>query len=348
LEEESMGVNLSDIVSAEQVELEDVAGQVMAIDAYNAIYQFLSVIRQPDGKPLMDQRGRVTSHLAGLLYRNANFLELGIRPVYVFDGTPHKLKARTIMERSERRNKAKREWEEAVEKGDYQKAFSKATQSSRITNEVVESSRILLSYLGIPVVQAPEEGEAQAAYMALKGDVWAASSQDFDSLLFGAPRLVRNLTITGRRRNPGKDQSKEVPVEIIILEKVLQQAKLSREQLIDVCILMGTDFNEGVMGIGPKKGLKLIQEHGSLEKVMALLQVEIENFQEIREIFLGYEVMRDYRLEWRPPDRERVMSMLKEQYDFSEARVDSALKRMQAPDGRMKAVEGTQRSLDMF
>ncbi len=343
-----MGVNLSDIVSAEQVELEDVAGQVMAIDAYNAIYQFLSVIRQPDGKPLMDQRGRVTSHLAGLLYRNANFLELGIRPVYVFDGTPHKLKARTIMERSERRNKAKREWEEAVEKGDYQKAFSKATQSSRITNEVVESSRILLSYLGIPVVQAPEEGEAQAAYMALKGDVWAASSQDFDSLLFGAPRLVRNLTITGRRRNPGKDQSKEVPVEIIILEKVLQQAKLSREQLIDVCILMGTDFNEGVMGIGPKKGLKLIQEHGSLEKVMALLQVEIENFQEIREIFLGYEVMRDYRLEWRPPDRERVMSMLKEQYDFSEARVDSALKRMQAPDGRMKAVEGSQRSLDMF
>ena len=343
-----MGVNLSDIVSAEQVELEDVAGQVVAIDAYNAIYQFLSVIRQPDGKPLMDQRGRVTSHLAGLLYRNANFLELGIRPVYVFDGMPHKLKARTIMERSERRNKAKREWEEAVEKGDYHKAFSKATQSSRITNEVVESSRILLNYLGIPVVQAPEEGEAQAAYMALKGDVWAASSQDFDSLLFGAPRLVRNLTITGRRRNPGKDQSKEVPVEIIILEKVLEQAKLSREQLIDVCILMGTDFNEGVMGIGPKKGLKLIQEHGSLEKVMALLQVEIENFQEIRDIFLRYEVMRDYRLEWMPPDRDKVMSMLKEQYDFSEARVDSALKRMQSPDIRKKVVEGSQRSLDMF
>jgi flap endonuclease-1 len=343
-----MGVNLSDIVLAEQVELEDVAGQVVAIDAYNAIYQFLSVIRQPDGKPLMDQRGRVTSHLAGLLYRNANFLELGIRPVYVFDGIPHKLKARTIMERSERRNKAKREWEEAVEKGDYQKAFSKATQSSRITNEVVESSRILLSYLGIPVVQAPEEGEAQAAYMALKGDVWAASSQDFDSLLFGAPRLVRNLTITGRRRNPGKDQSKEVPVEIIILEKVLEQVKLSREQLIDVCILMGTDFNEGVMGIGPKKGLKLIQEHGSLEKVMALLQVEIENFQEIRDIFLGYEVMSDYCLEWRPPDRDKVMSMLKEQYDFSEARVDSALKRMQAPDSKNKVVEGSQRSLDMF
>ncbi len=344
-----MGVNLSDIISADQVELEDVANRTVAIDAYNAIYQFLSVIRQPDGKPLMDQRGRITSHLAGLLYRNANFLELGIQPIYVFDGTPHKLKARTIAERSERRAKAKRDWEEAVEKGDYQKAFSKATQSSRITNEIVESSRILLSHLGIPVVQAPEEGEAQAAYMALKGDVWAASSQDFDSLLFGAPRLVRNLTITGRRRNPGKDQSKEVPVEIIQLDKVLEQTRLTREQLIDVCILMGTDFNEGVMGIGPKKGLKLMQEQGSLEKVMGLLQVQIEDYQEIRDIFLRYEVMTGYNLEWREPDRDKVMSLLRDQYDFSEVRVDSALKRMRLDkDSKRRVVEGSQRSLDMF
>jgi flap endonuclease-1 len=344
-----MGVNLSDIVTAEQVELEDISGRTIAIDAYNAIYQFLSVIRQPDGKPLMDQRGRVTSHLAGLLYRNANFLELGILPVYVFDGTPHRLKARTISERSERRAKAKREWEDAVEKGDYHKAFSKATQSSRITNEIVESSRILLSHLGIPVVQASMEGEAQAAFMAIKGEVWAASSQDFDSMLFGAPLLVRNLTITGKRRSPGKDQSKEVPVEIIRLEQVLEQLRLTREQLVDLCILMGTDFNEGVMGIGPKKGLKLMQEHGSLERVMQVLQVEIEHHQEIRDIFLRYEALVDYRLEWRAPDREQVMSLLHGQYDFSEARVDGALKRM-SPDrgGRPRPAEKGQRSLDMF
>jgi flap endonuclease-1 len=344
-----MGVNLSDIVTAEQVELEDLAGRTVAIDAYNAIYQFLSVIRQPDGKPLMDQRGRVTSHLAGLLYRNANFMELGIRPVYVFDGTPHRLKARTISERSQRRAKAKREWEEAVEKGDYQKAFSKATQSSRITNEIVESSRILLSHLGIPVVQASEEGEAQAAFMAIRGDVWAASSQDFDSLLFGAPLLVRNLTISGRRRNPGKDQSKEVPVEIIRLEDVLGQLGLTREQLVDLCILMGTDFNEGVMGIGPKKGLKLMQEHRTLEAVMQLLQVDIEHHQEIRDIFLRYEALTDYQLEWRRPDRERVISMLHGEYDFSEARVDGALKRMSPEQAkRPMPADKSQRSLDMF
>ena len=344
-----MGVNLSDIITMDKLELEDLSGKTVAIDAYNAIYQFLSVIRQPDGKPLMDQRGRVTSHLAGLLYRNANLLELGIRPAYVFDGMPHKMKMRTIAERSERRAKAKRDWEDAVQKGDYQKAFSKATQSSKITNEIVESSRILLTYLGIPVVQAPEEGEAQAAYMAMKGDVWAASSQDFDSLLCGAPRLVRNLTLTGKRKMPGKDESKEISVELIHLEKVLQETKLTRHQLIDLCILMGTDFNEGVMGIGPKKGLKLIQEHRDLEGVMKVLQVEIEGYQEIRHIFMEYETNPEYSLEWKYPDREKVLSLLKDQYDFSEARVDSALKRMTGTkEGKAKVVEGAQRSLDMF
>jgi len=344
-----MGVNLSDIITMDKLELEDLSGKTVAIDAYNAIYQFLSVIRQPDGKPLMDQRGRVTSHLAGLLYRNANLLELGIRPAYVFDGMPHKMKMRTIAERSERRAKAKRDWEDAVQKGDYQKAFSKATQSSKITNEIVESSRILLTYLGIPVVQAPEEGEAQAAYMAMKGDVWAASSQDFDSLLCGAPRLVRNLTLTGKRKMPGKDESKEISVELIHLEKVLQETKLTRHQLIDLCILMGTDFNEGVMGIGPKKGLKLIQEHRDLEGAMKVLQVEIEGYQEIRHIFMEYETNPEYSLEWKYPDREKVLSLLKDQYDFSEARVDSALKRMTGTkEGKAKVVEGAQRSLDMF
>ena len=344
-----MGVNLSDIITMDKLELEDLSGKTVAIDAYNAIYQFLSVIRQPDGKPLMDQRGRVTSHLAGLLYRNANLLELGIRPAYVFDGMPHKMKMHTIAERSERRAKAKRDWEDAVQKGDYQKAFSKATQSSKITNEIVESSRILLTYLGIPVVQAPEEGEAQAAFMAMKGDVWAASSQDFDSLLCGAPRLVRNLTLTGKRKMPGKDESKEISVELIHLEKVLQETKLTRHQLIDLCILMGTDFNEGVMGIGPKKGLKLIQEHRDLEGAMKVLQVEIEGYQEIRHIFMEYETNPEYSLEWKYPDREKVLSLLKDQYDFSEARVDSALKRMTGTkEGKAKVVEGAQRSLDMF
>jgi flap endonuclease-1 len=344
-----MGVNISDIVSSEKIDLKALRGRMVAIDAYNAIYQFLSVIRQPDGTPLCDQRGRVTSHLTGLLYRNANFMELGIRPAYVFDGVPPLKKHKTIAERGERRAKAKKDWEDSVAKGDYKAAYAKATQSSKITNEIVESSRILLTYLGMPVIQAPEEGEAQAAYMALKGDVWAASSQDFDSLLFGAPRLIRNLTLTGKRKMPGRDVAKEINVEVVELQQVLSETKLTREQLIDLCILVGTDFNEGIMGIGPKKGLKLIREQGGLEGAFKLLQVEIDDYQELRHIFLDFERTDDYKLVWQPPNEEKVIEFLCGQYDFSQARVEAALRRyVSKPDERGRGVPLTQRSLDVF
>jgi flap endonuclease-1 len=344
-----MGVNISDIVPSEKIELQTLRGRMVAIDAYNAIYQFLSVIRQPNGTPLCDQRGRVTSHLTGLLYRNANFVELGIRPAYVFDGVPPVKKHKTIAERGERRAKAKKEWEDSVAKGDYKAAYAKATQSSKITNEIVESSRILLTYLGLPVIQAPEEGEAQAAFMALKGDVWAASSQDFDSLLFGAPRLIRNLTLTGKRKMPGRDVSKEINVEVVELQRVLSETKLTREQLVDLCILIGTDFNEGIMGIGPKKGLKLIKEQGGLEGAFKLLQVEIEDYQELRRIFLEFEHTEDYNLIWQPPNEDKVKEFLCEQYDFSQARVEAALKRfVSRPEEKTRVIPATQRRLDVF
>jgi len=342
-----MGVNLSDIVPYEEIELEDLKGRTVAIDAYNAIYQFLSVIRQPDGTPLKDFKGKVTSHLSGLLYRNVNLIESGILPAYVFDGIPSKLKKDTIAERGERRVKAQKEWKDAVERGDLEVAFSKATQSSRITNEIVESSRILLTYLGIPVVQAPEEGEAQAAFMASKGDVWAASSQDFDSLLFGAPRLVRNLTLTGRRKLPGSSRYRSVHIELIELDKTLEHLGVTRDQLVDICILMGTDFNPGIKGIGPKKALTLIKEHGDLERTLDAKSLTIESFKEIREIFIGYEKMGDYDLTWKPAQRDKVMEFLVEEHDFTPRRVESALDKLESKREE-KREQAAQSKLDMF
>ncbi|MDD1767981.1 MAG: flap endonuclease-1 [Methanomassiliicoccales archaeon] len=343
-----MGVNLSDIVPIDIVQLEDLAGKSIAIDAYNAIYQFLSVIRQPDGTPLMDAKGRVTSHLAGLLYRNTNLIEAGIRPSYVFDGIPPEMKKETILERSEKRAKAKAEWEDALRKGDYEKAFSKATRASRITNEIVESSRILLTYLGVPVVQAPEEGEAQAAYMASKGDVWAASSQDFDSLLFGAPRLVRNLTLTGKRKMPGRSDYKTVSIEVIELNKTLSQLELTREQLIDLCILMGTDYNAGVSGIGPKKALKLIHEHGNIDSALKDIGVEIPRLEGVRYLFLDYEKTDEYVLDWKAPEKGKVIEFLCEQHDFSKSRVEGALSRIEERQKTERAQTRAQSSLDVF
>src|SRR6266581_1218232 len=208
-----MGINLADIVAPEPRALEDFSGKILAIDAFNTLYQFLAIIRQPDGTPLMDHQGRVTSHLSGLIYRLSNFVAVGIKPVFVFDGEPPRLKARTLVARGEVKQRAEREWREAVEIGDLATARTKAMQTSRLTDEMVEQSKKLLDLLGLPWVQAPAEGEAQASAMARAGIAYAAASQDFDSLLFGSPRLVKNLALSGRRKLPGKDVYVDVHIE---------------------------------------------------------------------------------------------------------------------------------------
>lgn len=341
-----MGVNLSPIVTAREIELEDLRGRTIAIDAYNTIFQFLSIIRQPDGKPLMDEEGRVTSHLSGLLYRTANLIEAGIEPSFVFDGKPNELKAGTIEERIARREKAKQEYEQALAEGDLKKAFSKAQQTARMTPEILDTSKQLLRLMGIPVVQAPSDGEAQAAYMCGKGDVYAAASQDFDSILFGAPLLVRNLTITGRRKVPGKQLYRDVKTEIIDSKEMLDSLGITREQLVDVCMMIGTDFNTGINGIGPKKGLKLIQKHGTLEKVMEETDIDIPGYEDVREIFLNGPRSDDYVVKAGEMDRDGVLSLMTE-YGFSEDRVSTVLNKIEAAR-KAESNRRKQRSLDAW
>ncbi|MCL2148609.1 MAG: flap endonuclease-1 [Methanomassiliicoccaceae archaeon] len=341
-----MGVNLSGLVEPEAVELSELEGRSVAVDAYNTIYQFLSIIRQPDGSPLCDGSGRVTSHLSGILYRTSNLISQGIEPSFVFDGAPHVLKTATLAERRERRDKAMAEWEYAVEEGDLKKAFSKAQQTSRMTAEIRESSKELITYLGLPVVDAPADGEAQAAYMCSKGDVWASASQDFDSILFGTPNLVRNMTVTGRRKVPGKDQYKDVRTEVIGSEGFLRALGVTREQLVDMCILIGTDFNPGIPGIGPKKSLKLIKSHGDLEGVMSHLSIDIPCHQEIRDIFLNSSYTDGYSTKPSEIDRAAVVEML-EGYDFTRERVEGALDRIEAARKSIKSRK-SQRSLDSW
>jgi flap endonuclease-1 len=341
-----MGVNLSGLIEPETVELSDLEGKTVAIDAYNTIYQFLSIIRQPDGAPLCDRTGRVTSHLSGILYRTSNLVAQGIEPSFVFDGAPHELKKATLAERKERREKATTEWEDAKEEGDLKKAFSKAQQTSKMTPEIRESSKELISYLGLSIVNAPSDGEAQAAYMCSKGDVWASASQDFDSILFGTPMLVRNMTITGRRKVPGRDQYKDVKTEIISSKGFLEKLEITREQLVDMSILIGTDFNPGISGIGPKKSLKLIKDHKDLEGVMRHLSIEIPSYQEIRDIFLNSRYTDDYSTAPRDIQREKVIEML-EGYDFSRERVENTLERIEASRKVTKSKK-SQRSLDAW
>ena len=150
-----MGVDISDIIKSHEIKLGDLKGKIVAIDAYNALYQFLSIIRQPDGTPLRDSLGRVTSHLSGLLYRTANFMAEGIKPVYVFDGRPPDLKLRTVDERIKIRLKAQEEWQKALEEGDLERARMKAQQASYLTKDMVNEAKKLLEFMGVPYVQAP-------------------------------------------------------------------------------------------------------------------------------------------------------------------------------------------------
>lgn len=326
---DEMGVNLSDLTEPKSMEMEDLRGRKVAIDTYNIVYQFMSAIRQPDGYPLCDSKGRTTSHLTGLLHRTASLIEAGIEPVFVFDGKPHPLKQATLDGRKERREKAEQEWKDAVERGDMKTAHTKAQQTSRMTDEVKESAKELIRYMGLPIVDAPSDGEQEAAYICRRKDVWATASQDFDSLLFGTPVLLRNLTMTGRRKVPGKDIYREIKTEVIDSEEFLRNLGISREQLVDMCILMGTDFNTGIKGIGPKKALKLVRDNGDLESVLRKIGEDIPDYQEIRGIFLDYEGSDDYSVEHGPLDRQAVVDMLTS-YDFSADRVNSALDRIES------------------
>lgn len=341
-----MGVNLSGLADPRSVELEDLRGKKVAIDTYNIAYQFMSAIRQPDGHPLCDSKGRTTSHLSGLLYRTANLVEAGIEPVFVFDGRPHPLKAATLKERSERRDRATEEWREAIAEGDMETARRKAQQTSRMTKEVKSSAKELIGYMGFPVVEAPSDGEQEAAYMCREGAVYAAASQDFDSLLFGTPVLLRNLALTGRRKMPGKEVYREIRTEVIDSGAFLAGLGITREQLVDMCILMGTDFNPGIRGIGPKKALKLVRDGGSLERILPRIGQEIPEYPEIRDIFLRYEGNDSYSTDYRPVEKDRAVEMLAT-YDFNPERVSGALDRIEK--ARMEQeTRRRQKSLDSW
>jgi len=327
----SLGVFLTPIIIKKILSLDELRGKRMAVDAQNYLYQFLSLIRMPDGTPLQDSHGNVTSHLAGLMFRSTRLIhDYDIDLVFVFDGEPPRLKKHEIMKRQEIREKATREWQTALKAGDFITAFSKAVMTSRLTRPMIEDSKRLLQLLGIPFVQAPSEAEAQTAYMAFEGDVWAASSKDYDSLLFGAPRLLRYLTITGREFLPKRGISRPLKPELIELDNFLSNYGITREQLIDTAILIGTDFNRGVRGIGPKKALGLIRNYGKIENLSSEIKgvLEPQNYPEVRKFFLEPKVTTDYALEYGNLQEDELYRFLCDQRDFSKERVDTVVSRM--------------------
>lgn len=319
------GVKISGIVPKEETSAESLAGKTLAFDAFNTLYQFLSIIRQADGAPLMDSHGNITSHLSGIFYRNINLMQHNIRLIYVFDGPRPEFKKATVEARIAAKAYAEKKLEEARERGDYAEAKKQAQLSVRLTSEMICEAKELISALGIAIVQAPSEGEAQAAEIVKAGKAYASVSQDMDSLLFGAKRLVRNLNITGKRKIPGSNIYREISPEIIYLDKALSELKITQDQLIALGILVGTDYNPGgIAGIGPKKALKLVLDNNDFDKIMSRVNWAFDiDPKDIFEFFKNPPVSKTYSIDAPPLNRQKVTEILCEKHDFSRERVES-------------------------
>lgn len=326
-----MGVALRDILSdyKKPVDWGGLSGDC-AVDGNNALYQFLTTIRQPDGTPLMDSHGRVTSHLSGLFFRVSSFLENGMRPVFIFDGKPPDFKSETIESRREMKLKAEEAYKKAVMVGDTKEAFRQARSATKVDAGIIESSKKLLLLMGIPCFEAPSEGEAQAAVMAARGDVLYSVSQDYDSLLFGAPKLVRNMTVSRKRKVRGRTIT--VSPERIVLTEVLSGLGVSREQLIEMGILIGTDFNEGVKGVGAKTALKIVRD-GRFEEQISEKMPGFDPLP-VKDFFLNPPYSSGYDLRWKSCDADGIIDFLCVDYEFSRGRIEPVLEKLNRREGQ--------------
>ena len=326
-----MGCNLRDLVSPESIELSDLSGQRVAIDVFLNSYQFITSMTGVDGKPLSFD-GKPVAHLMGFLARATVMISEGIDPVFVFDGKPHDLKRETLDGRRERKIEAVSRWEAAVDAGDMEAAKKLGPQTAEYTPHMVQETKDLFDLMGVSWVEAPMEAEGAAAVMCSRGDVAAVASQDWDTLLYGSPVMVRNLTSHGTRRF-----GRVMSAERILLSETLESHGITREQLVDLGIMVGTDFHPGIKGIGPKTGLKLMKKHGTMEAVAEARGFELpDNLEGIRSLFMEHPVGDEPLPEAQRAVEEDLRSFLQEERGFSERRMERALNRL-AEAGRLKS-----------
>ncbi|MBT3298022.1 flap endonuclease-1 [archaeon] len=337
-----MGLKIKDIIVKEEISIRDLNKKIVAIDTMNMLYQFLTTIRQPDGKVLTNSKGKVTSHLIGLFSRTTHFMERGLKPVFVFDGKAPEIKIKTWEKRTAIKKEASLKLQEAEEAGDIEAMRKFSSRTVKLDKEMIEDSKRLIKSLGLPIVQAKSEGEAQTAYMVKTGVAYASISQDYDNLIFGCPLLVRNLSIEGKRKKVGKFAYKTVKPEAIKLEEVLKKLDITHNQLIVLAILVGTDYNpDGIKGIGQKKALKLIKEQrDNFNKIFEIVEwgkncPEI-SWKEIYDTIKNIPVSDEQNLEWHKINDEEVINLLVDEYEFGRDRVESKLEKLRKQQGELK------------
>ena len=330
-----MGTKIFELISKKDIEISELNNKIIVVDASLYLYQFLATIRQADGSLLTDSKGQVTSHLVGLFARTTSLMEQGLKLAFCFDGKPPALKSRERERRKDIKIKAQTEYEVAKKREDIELMKKYAARTSKITPEMMQESKDLLTALGLPVIQSPSEGEAQAAYMVKNKDAYAVSTNDADSLLFGAPKLIKNLSISQKKKIHGKSAYSSAKPQLIELESVLKELGINQDQLITLAILVGTDYNYGgIKGIGHKTALKLVKEYKSDFKTL-FEKIEWDKFynfswKEIFDTIKNMPVEKKYELKWDLPNIKKIKEILCERHDFAEANIDNKLAKIKS------------------
>ncbi|BHF74533.1 Elongation of fatty acids protein 2 [Sparganum proliferum] len=305
------------------------------------MYQFLVAVRQ-EGNNLTNDAGESTSHIMGMFYRTIRMIENGLKPVYVFEGKPPNLKAGELAKRTERREESQRELSKAEELGDVEAIDKFSRRLVKVTPQHNEDCKTLLRLMGVPVVQAPGEAEAQCSVLAKAGKVYAVGTEDMDALAFGAPVLLRHLTFS---------EARKMPIQEFRLQTVLDSLNFSMDQFIDLCILLGCDYCDTIRGVGPKKAVDLIQRLGSIEASLEAIDKakytvpEGWIYKQAANLFLNPEVTDPelIELKWTDPDEEGLVEFMCAKNGFNEERVRNAVKKI------VKARSGTtQGRIDNF
>ena len=328
-----MGVAIKDLLTIEELPTKSLKHKTLAVDAHNILYQFLTTIRARDGSPLTNTKGHVTSHLIGLFNRFCSLLADDIHLVMVFDGKAPELKEKERNKRREAKESATQAYEKAKAEHDQEAMQKYGARTSYLTKEMVQDAKTCLQYLGIPIIEAPGEAEAQAAHMVKKGDVYAVVTQDLDALLFGAPLVLRNLSIAGRRKKIHGLGTRTIQPEQITLADQLNNLGIDQDGLIALGMLVGTDYNiGGIKGIGPKKAKKLVKEYaGDYDTLFQ--DVKWEEYFDIpwTEVFYLFKKMpttNNYDLQLQQPNFAQLTTYLTEEHDFDKQRVQSSLEKL--------------------
>lgn len=317
-------------MASKSYDIKTLFGRKVAIDASMSLYQFLIAVRQQDGQQLANEDGETTSHLMGIFYRTLRMIDYSIKPCYVFDGKPPVMKGGELEKRLSRREDAQKTIDDLKESGTLEDLAKFERRTVRVTREQNEEAKRLLELMGIPYVNAPCEAEAQCAELAKGGKVYAAASEDMDTLCYKTPYLLRHLTFSEQRKEP---------IQEIDMVKVLEGLEMDQKLFVDLSILLGCDYCESIRGVGPVTALKLLKDHGTIEGVIAHIKTNPESkykvpedwpYEGARELFLNPDVIPagEVELKWKEPNEEGLIKFMVEEKGFSEERIKSGITRL--------------------